>query len=215
MKKYILVFALVALSAIGFSQNKGEKYIVTTANVSFGSVSTEITDGYQSVTSQKPLGTNLGLGIGFGYFVANNFRIELCLSGYADSNPIEKSGNVWLKDKYKGLCVNPNLSYFVRLAEGFYYTPEVGVSFGWGKNTYEQSTNQSTNYNYTDYAFYANLLAFQCRLSSNFALGIVVGDVSYRIRDYNIGANINDGHYNVNQFGVNLNSGGVFANFYF
>lgn len=215
MKKFALLLVFVALSAIGFSQNKGEKYIITTANASFGNASTEITDGYQSVTSQKPLGTNLDLGIGFGYFVANNFRIELCLSGYTDSNPIEKSGNVWLKDKYKGLYVNPNLSYFVRLAEGFYYTPEVGVSFGWGKNTYEQSTSQSTNYNYTDYDFYVNLLAFQYRVSSNFALGIVVGDVSYRIRGYNIGANINDGHYNVNQFGVNLNSGGIFAHFYF
>ena len=111
--------------------------------------------------------------------------------------------------------INPNLSYFVRLAEGFYYTPEVGASFGWGKNTYEQSTNQSTNYNYTDYDLYANLLAFQCRVSSSFALGIVVGDVSYRIRDYNISANINDGHYNINQFSFNLNSGSIYAHFYF
>ena len=49
----------------------------------------------------------------------------------------------------------------------------------------------------------------------DFALGIFVGDVSYRIRDYNISANINDGHYNVNQFNLNLNSGGIYAHFYF
>ena len=108
MKKFTLILAFVALSTIGFSQNKGEKYIITTADVSFGNTLTEITDGYQSVTSQQPLGTNFGLGIGFGYFVANNFRIELCLSGYTDSNPIEKSGNVWLKDKYKGFYINPH-----------------------------------------------------------------------------------------------------------
>ena len=86
---------------------------------------------------------------------------------------------------------------------------------GWGKNSYEQSANQSTNYNYADYAFYANLLAFQCRVSSSFALGIVVGDVSYWIRNCNIGADINNGHYDVNQFIVNLNSGGIYAHFYF
>lgn len=215
MKRFTLVLALIALATIGFSQNKGEKYIVTTANVSFGNVSSEITDGYHSVVSQKPLTTSLGLGAGFGYFVANNFRLELCISGYTESNPIEKSGEVWLKDKYKGLYVNPNLSYFIRLAEGFYYTPEVGVSFGWGKNTYENTVTQSTNYNYNDYGFYANLLAFQCRVSNGFALGIVVGDISYRLRNYNISANSSDGHYNVNQFVVNLNSGGIFANFYF
>lgn len=215
MKKITLILVFVALSAIGFSQNKGEKYIVTNAHVSFGNSSSEITNGYQSVTSQKPLESNLGFGIGCGYFVANNFRIELSLLGYIDSNPIEKSGNVWLKDKYKGLYINPNLSYFVKLAEGFYYTPEVGVSFGWGKNTYEQSINQSTNYNYTDYVFYANLLAFQCRVSQSFALGIVVGDITYQHRNYNINANIDDGHYNVNQLAVRLNSGVIFANFYF
>lgn len=215
MKKIVLLISLIALSTIGFAQNKGEKYIVTSANVSFGNSSSEITDGYQSVVSKKPLATNFGLGVGFGYFVANNFRIELCLSGYANSNPTEKLGEVWLKDKYKGFDVNPNLSYFVKLAEGFYYTPEIGASIGWGKSTYEQSVSQSTNYNYSDYAFYVNLLAFQCRVSQSFALGIVVGDVSYRIRDYNINANINDGHYTVNQFRVNLNSSSVFANFYF
>ncbi|MBP5710429.1 MAG: hypothetical protein J6W84_05585 [Bacteroidales bacterium] len=215
MKKLFLLISFVAMSTIGFTQNKGEKYIVTTANVSFGNLLSEITDGYQSVSSEKPLSTNIGIGAGFGYFVAKNFRIELCLSGYVESNPAEKLGEVWLKDKYKGFGVNPNLSYFVKLAEGFYYTPEVGVSIGWGKNTYEQSINQSTNYNYNDYAFYVNLLAFQCRVSHSFALGIVVGDVSYRIRDYNINANINDGHYNVHRFIFNLNSGGIFAHFYF
>lgn len=215
MKKLFLFISFVALSTIGFAQNKGEKYFVTSANVSFGNLSSEVTDGYQSVVSKKPLSTNFGLGVGFGYFVAKNFRLELCLSGYIDSNPIEKSGEVWLKDKYKGFGVNPNLSYFVRLAEGFYYTPEVGVNFGWGKNTYEQSTSQSTNYNYNAFDFYANLLAFQYRVNRVFALGIVVGDVSYRIRNYNVNANVADGHYKVNQFMINLNSGSVFANFYF
>lgn len=215
MKKLLLLISFVALSTIGFAQNNGEKYIVTTANVSFGNMSSEITDGHQSIVSKKPLNSNLGIGAGFGYFVTNNFRIELCLSGYYASDPIEKSGEVWLKDKYKGFDINPNLSYFVRLAEGFFYTPEIGVSIGWGKNTYEQSISQSTNINYSDFALYLNLLAFQCRLSRCFALGIVVGDLSYRIRDYNINANMNDGHYNVNQFVVNLNSGGLFANFYF
>ena len=215
MKKLVLLIGLVALSTIGFSQKKGEKYIVATANLSFGNQSSEITDGYQSITSKQPLNTYLGGGVGFGYFVASNFRIELCLSGYGESDPIEKSGEAWLKDKYKGFAVNPSLSYFVRLAEGFYYTPEVGASFGWGKNTYEQSTSQSTNYNYNDYAFYANLLAFQYRVSHSFALGIVVGDMSYRIRDYNLNASITDGHYKVNQFVFNLNSGGIYAHFYF
>ena len=215
MKKLLFLISLVALSTIGFAQNKGEKYIVANANVSFGNLSSEITDGHQSIVSKKPLNTNLGIGAGFGYFVANNFRIELCLLGYSATEPTEKSGEVWLKDKYKGFDVNPNLSYFVRWAEGFYYTPEVGMSIGWGKNTYEQSVSQSTNYNYNDYAFYVNLLAFQCRVSHCFALGIVVGDVSYRIRDYDINANINGGHYKVNQFMVNLNSGEIYAHFYF
>lgn len=215
MKKLFLLISLVALSTIGFAQNKGEKYIVTSANVSFGNSSSEITDGYQSVVAKKPLATNFGIGAGFGYFVAQNFRLELYLSGYADSNPAEKSGEIWLKDKYKGFNVNPNLSYYVRLAEGFYYTPEVGASIGWGKNTYEKSTSQSTNYNYSDYAFYVNLLAFQCRVSQSFALGIVVGEASYCIRNYNISSNNNNGQYKVNQLLFNLNSGGIYAHFYF
>lgn len=215
MKKIAFIIGLVFLSAIGFSQNKGEKYIVTNANVSFGSLSSEVTDGHQSVVSKKPLNTNLGIGAGFGYFVANNFRLELCLSGYSSSNPTEKTGEVWLKDKYMGFGVNPNLSYFIKLADGFFYTPEIGMNLGWGKNTYEQSTSQSTKYNYMDYAFYANVLSFQYRINQSFALGIVVGDVSYRIRKYNINADIDNGHYNVNQFIFNLNSGGIYAHFYF
>lgn len=215
MKKLFLLLSFVVLSTIGFGQNKGEKYIVTSANVSFGNASSEVTDGHQSVLSKQPLNTTLGIGAGFGYFVANNFRIELYLSGYSSSNPTEKLGEVWLKDKYMGFVINPNLSYFIKLADGFYYTPEVGMSLGWGRNTNEQSTTLSTKHNYTDYDFYANLLAFQYRVSRSFALGIGVGDVSYRIRDYNIGASIENGHYNVKQFAVNLNSGSIYAHFYF
>lgn len=45
---------------------------------------------------------------------------------------IEEVEGKWLKDKATSFIINPNVAYYVRLADKFYYTPEVGVVVNFG-----------------------------------------------------------------------------------
>ncbi len=165
-----------------FAQSKGDMYVLTTVNASFGKTSSyQIYNNQSSLYAEQPMDTQLGLGIGFGYFLANNFRLELVVSGYSVKSPREKASTVWLNDVNKGVQINPNISYFVKLADRFYYTPEIGACFDLGKYVYEETVTRSTTYPYRGYTLYANLLAFQFKVSQRFSLGVNVGDVRITI----------------------------------
>ena len=82
MKRLVLLIGVVILSVNVFAQSKSEIYTLTSASASFGKMRSEtITTlmGGQTLTStsEQPLNTNLGFDVGFGWFVAKNFRLEL------------------------------------------------------------------------------------------------------------------------------------------
>ena len=211
MKKLAFIIGIVLFSMNVFSQEKGEKYFVTSASASFGSLYQKISNGHQSIIYEQPLDTDLGLQLGFGWFVAKNFRLELCLSGDYQQMPREQSGDKWLNNKWKSVGLAPSISYYIRLADRFYYTPEIGVNFVFGKYTYEQDSQPSEDYNYKGYEIYANLLAFRYRVSPKFSLGVIVSDVYYKRSKY---FNFSD-IYSINKsFRCKLNYVAVDATFY-
>ena len=215
MKKIPIVFGLVFFSLTVFAQNKGDMYVLTTANASFGKMSSYAVNNNQtSQISNQPMNTDLGLGIGFGYFVANQFRIEFAISGYSVKSPREEVSKVWLNDITKGVIISPNISYYFKLADRFYYTPEIGVGFDFGKYTYEETTYQASSYPFRGYCLYANFLSFQFKVSPHFSMGVAVGDVQYYKRKF---YSMDKPFFASDSFGSRLNSGSmsVDARFYF
>ena len=180
MKKLPLLIGLIALSIGAFAQSKGDMYVVTSIDASLGKMSSyEIYNNQPIHFSRQPMNTEVGLEIGFGYFVTNGFRLELGVSGYIDKSPREQVSTDWLNNFSRGILLNPNISYYFKLADRFYYTPEVGVSFDFGKYTYEESIYQWLSYPYRGFSLYANLLAFQFKVTPRFSLGVVAGDLQY------------------------------------
>ena len=215
MKKLALLVGLVAFTITAFAQSKGEMYVLTSASASFGKVRSDTynINGSIANTTEEPYDTYLGFDAGFGWFAANNFRLELCLGVSYVKNPWELAyDNDWLYNKFTSFYVCPSLSYYVRLADRFYYAPEVGVLFTFGKYTHEETHSKTWNYPYRDYSLYANLLAFEYRVGPHFALWAGVGCLKYTHRNY-----FDEGKkfFSSNSLVFDLNSCLVSAHIYF
>ena len=215
MKKLVLLIGIFIFSMNVFAQNRGEMYIITSATTSFGQTygNTFNSNGVLASTTEKPLNTYLSFDAGFGYFVANNFRLELCVGAYYEKDPREKaSSDSWLSNKYKGFRVCPSLSYYVKFADKFYYTPEVGVDFDFGKYSYDETLSESWNCPYRGYSIYTNLIAFMYRVGPHFALWVSVGELHYTHRNYYDEGNM---IYLGGTTAFNLNNGTIAAHIYF
>lgn len=112
MKKNLLVCLLLAVSAISMAsaQQKGDKYVGGSLGLS---TSTVIIDGSSGTT------LNFGIEPEFGYFVADKLRIGGSL-GYALSYNDGATHTV---------TVGPGIAYYIRLADNFYYVPELFIGF--------------------------------------------------------------------------------------
>ena len=215
MKKLALLVGLVAFSITAFAQSKGEMYVLASASASFGKVRSDTYNFNGSIanSTEEPCNTYLDFAAGLGWFVANNFRLELCLGVSNEKKPRELANdNVWLYNKFTSFDVCPSLSYYVRLADRFYYAPEIGVMFAFGKYTYEETHSRTWNYPYREYYLYANLLSFEYRVGPHFALLSGVGCLQYVYSNYFDGGKK---FFSSNSVVFDLNSCLVSAHIYF
>ncbi len=213
MKRILVISALLLGSIAMSAQSRGEKYIAGSIGASFGSQNSEFYDGSYTTTANQPLSTTLSIQAEFGYFVADNLRLALAIGVPFTSSPTSQSGSTWLKTNTLGFQINPNIAYYVKLADRLYYTPEIGGAIEFG--TYKEEMTASSSYNASTFGWdiYANLLAFEFRVSPKFALGVGVGSISYvkaKINDKSSSAYISNG-----QFHFNLNDAAVHARLYF
>ena len=213
MKRFTIIIGLLFVSLCVLAQNKGDMYLLTSVNVTFGNMSSyEVHNNQPSHISQRPMNTDLGLGIGFGYFVLNGFRLELGVSGYYIQSPREEVSYTWLNNIEKGIIISPNVSYFFKLADRLYYAPEIGASFDFGQYTYWETPYTSTSFPYRGYSLYANLLAFKFKVSQRFSLGVLAGDVQYNHLKYYY---LEEPFFANKSFRFRWNSGSIYACFYF
>ena len=196
------------------AQNAGDKYIGAALTFSFGNQNVETSsDGVYSTTQSMPLATSLGIQAELGYFASDNLRLGLGLGIPFNSTPESLSGTTWLKTKTVGFSINPNIAYYLPLADRLYYTPEIGFSYEIG--SYKEDLTTSTTYtaNYSGWNLYVHILALEYRVSPKFAIGVGIGSVSYanaKIKDKNSGAYIGS-----RQFSFGFNSSTTQARFYF
>lgn len=214
MKKYLLSLAALCCSVAMFAQEKGEMYISGTLDFSVGTQTSILTSGSISESVQNPLTTSFAVGTEYAYFAAKNLRIALALSYGMSSEPTEKVDNKWYKTNTNLFQINPNIAYYVKLADRFYYTPEIGVSFGFGNIKQPITTTSTYTSPYSSWDVYANLIAFEFRVSQHFAMGCGYGSISYlsaKITDTDNKSN----NIKNNTFKLDLGTAGLYARYYF
>lgn len=110
MKKILLCAVALALSFHTLSaQNQGDSY--------FGGMV-----GVATYTDSSSTLTTFSLAPEVGHFIEKNLRLGFSL-GYQFMSEEGVTAH--------GLTVGPNLAYYVRLCDRFYYTPELAIGFAY------------------------------------------------------------------------------------
>ena len=212
MKKIVLFSIAMLMSVASFAQKKGDMYVAGSFATEFGSYAmSSSADGY--ATSEKtPFGTSFEIGGDYAYFVADNVRLGLGASFPFSSSPIEKVDGKWLKDKTADFYFSPDVAYYVKLADKFYYTPEIGMLFEWSRIRTQLSPSLTESTSISTWGGYINLLAFEFQVSERFAIGVTVGGIAAYSSVYTY--NDSDVKYKMNQFFCDLNNGSLHFRWY-
>ena len=213
MKKIVLFSIAMLMSVASFAQKKGDMYVAGSFATEFGSYAmSSSADGY--ATSEKtPFGTSFEIGGDYAYFIADNTRLGLGVSFPLSSSPIEKVNGKWLKDKTADFYISPDVAYYVKLADRFYYTPEIGMLFEWSRIRTQLSPSLTESTSISTWGGYINLLAFEFQVSERFAIGVTVGGIAAYSSVYTY--NDSDVKYKMNQFFCDLNNGSLHFRWYF
>ena len=211
--RIVLVGLVVSLlSQVSFAQKKGDMYVAGSFATDFGAYTrSSSADGY--ATSEKtPFGTSFEIGGDYAYFIADNTRLGLGVSFPLSSSPIEKVNGKWLKDKTADFYISPDVAYYVKLADRFYYTPEIGMLFEWSRIRTQLSPSLTESTSISTWGGYINLLAFEFQVSERIAIGITVGGIAAYSSVYTY--NDSDVKYKMNQFFCDLNNGSLHFRWY-
>lgn len=156
MKKIIIsLLAIISVTTIS-AQNKGEMY----AGGSLGI-------GTSSLISEGESATSVSFNIApeFGYFVANNFKIGASISyGLESGNPSTHT-----------LQIMPNMAYYARICDKFYYTPGLQLGFVCGI---------SDGVSMPGFGVGLSLGSFEFRPTQKFALSVSLLSFEYVVMTY-------------------------------
>ncbi len=213
MKRLFLLLILSLSSSCLFAQTKGDKYLAGSIGASLGNQTTKVSDGSFSTSSTQPMVTTIAFQGEVGFFVADNIKLGLALGIPSVSTPTSKDGDNWLKVNTIGFQINPNLSYYARITDGFYYTPEIGGAYEIGKYKEDLTKSETYNANYSGWSIYLSFLSFEYRINENIALGISVGSLSEtkaKVKDKD-----SDVYTESSQTGFKFNEGSISVRYYF
>ena len=213
MKKIMLFAVAMLIGVVSFAQKKGEMYVAGSISADFGTQKSILSDGSYSTSASQPLSSSFSFGAEYGYFVADNLRLAMYMAVPMSWSPEEEVDGKWLKDKASAFAINPNVAYYVRLADRFYYTPEVGVSFDFGSLKEELTKSETYTTPFWGWNVYANLLALEFRVSERIAIGALVGGISYGSTIYT--DKESEAKLASNQFNFDFNNSSVQFRFYF
>jgi len=158
MKKLtICLMAILATSIFSISaQTKGEMY----AGGSLGIGTTSLISKGNSAT-----GVTFNIAPEFSYFVADNFKV-----GATVAYGIESNGTTT-----HTIQIMPNLAYYVRLCDKFYYTPGVELGFVCGI---------SEGVSMPGFGVGLSLGCFEFRPTQKFALSVSLLSFDYMLLTY-------------------------------
>lgn len=213
MKRILFVAAAIFVCVAMSAQSKGEKSISGSLVTTFGNSSVKTYNGITTNTQDVPTASEFNVMAGFGYFVSDHLRFAIGMGVPIKSTPDTPSGDTWLKTKTTGFMINPNIAYYMRVADRLYYNPEIGYLFGTGSVKKDLTPSTTHNANYNGHIVYLNFLSLEFRASQKFAIGTNIGDLSYsysKIKDKD-----SEAYASTGEVRCDLNKAEVYVSFYF
>ena len=179
MKKLFLIVSLCFLSTMSFAQSKGDQHFSMTLGFDFGTQKTKVAVGSISESTSTPLAVSFSVGMEHSYFVCKNFKLGLGMYIPYSHTPLRKQNDLWLKSKTFGVGFNPNISYYARINDYLYYTPELGGVYEFGAYYEDLSSDNTYKTDCVGWGVYLNLLSFEAKISDDYALGFSMGALEY------------------------------------
>ena len=173
MKKFIIsLLAIISVATLS-AQTKGEMY----AGGSLGIGTYSLISGNNNITA-----ADFNIAPEFGYFAANNFKIGASISyGLESGNPLTHT-----------IQIMPNMAYYVRVCDKFYYTPELQFGFVCGIRE---------DISMPGFGLGLSLGSFEFRPTQKFALSVSLLSLQYTLMTYH------DNNETLNMSGVNFRFG--------
>lgn len=169
MKRALFTFiTIVAVTFSASAQQKGEQSLGFNLSYNTGKTTTNVQINNEQSSSISILGgDNLGVGIEYGYFAADKLRVGFQIGyGYTAGD-----------SKTHSLTIMPNVAYYVRLAENFYYTPNFSIGFGLA--TIDNSEYADDNFTMCGLATELQPLAVEFRPTKRFAMSVSLCSLQY------------------------------------
>lgn len=173
MKRVLISLAAIFCITISASaQQKGEQSLGISLDYNTGKTKAKSeTTIYNNIVRNEVTdewGDNFSLNLEYGYFVADNLRVGANLGfGITDD-----------ESETRTFHIAPNVAYYVRLADKFYYTPNLSLGFGCGSSEY------SDGYSDEDYSMCGFVTEFQpfaveFRPTKRFAMSVSLCSLQY------------------------------------
>lgn len=193
MKRFVLIIAAMVAGVSLSAQKKGDMYVSGHLNLGLNSA-TSFTGAKSANDKASETNTlnvfSFGIAPKFGYFVADNFEVNVALKyslGLVGSASKENENGTVEKGTPASVIENnffvtPGVSYYVPIiSEKLYYVPSFGLGFGFAANS-TKSGNFSVNGD-PRFAFgmFLDYLAFEYKLNANMGLTMSVGGLGYTL----------------------------------
>ncbi len=173
MKKILIIAAAFLVSATAFGQKKGDMYVG--GGLTLGAGTSSYTTSYEGTSSTTKGSTPVTFSISpsFGYFLWDNIRVGGSLAYGVQAQPDSYSTHTFM--------VGPEAAYYLRLADKFYYTPELGLYGGlYADSTHSGSTTTTTTWG--AFSVGLSLAQVEFRPLGNIAFAVDVMNMGYVYR---------------------------------
>ncbi len=201
MKKLIILIAAILIAgSTASAQKKGDMYIGGGLEFGVGSQTTMVLKDTKLRVSTDMSSINASFSPTFSYFILDNFRVGGSLILFCDYSEHE--------DIYH-FFIGPEASYYVRLADNFYYTPEIGFYAGYGAVDLDFSC-----YNTGIFVTDINAAQFEFRPTRKLGFEVNIAGLEYRIMPGKVSDPDYDNSVIINQFSLNIGAS-VALKYYF
>lgn len=141
MKKLFFIISAMLIAATSFAQMRGDMYVGGTLGIVSGSSSSVQIYNKTTIKSDPVNSVNFSLAPEFGYFVIDNLKVGAKI-GYG----VNATGNddIWANEH--NFIIGPNVAYYLKLADRFYYVPEIGLYASVLSNVADITSNTKTTF---------------------------------------------------------------------
>ena len=171
MRKQVLVVLLASVFGTINAQQAGEKYLGIDIDADFGTVKESTKFGSSVYDNDVLYDPSYSVEFEFGYFVTDNIKAGFS-AGYGSniSKEYDSSDNV-LKSNTNLAILGASASYYKKLADHVFYTPEIGAFVSFGNYNEAQTVNKKISLPARSFGAVIAPLSFEIRATDMIAFG--------------------------------------------